>query len=198
MLTAALRDAGCSALDLGVAPDDLDAIRAAVEAGLQGCDALITSGGVSVGLYDHIKAVLDQVGDMRWFQVAIKPAKPFAYGVTDGGKLVFGLPGNPVSSLVSFELFARPALRTMMGDPRPQRPVVEARARHDMPRRPDGKVHFDRVRAEWVGDHFEVERSGRQVSNVLTALAAANGLARLPDGDGVAAGEVVDVVLLGW
>ena len=114
------------------------------------CDAVVTSGGVSMGDFDYVKVVLDRLGDMRWMQVAIKPAKPFAFGTIDGTP-VFGLPGNPVSSMVSFELFARPALRRMMGHPtvRLDRPRVRAVADEDFARRPDGKTHFARVVAAW-------------------------------------------------
>ena len=123
--------AGFEAVDLGRARDDEDAIADAVQRGVTTCDAVLSSGGVSMGDLDLVKVVLDRVGDMRWMQVAIRPAKPFAFGA--GGRAgrggrdgdaeglravpVFGLPGNPVSSLVSFELFARPALRQMAGHP---------------------------------------------------------------------------------
>lgn len=195
MLLALLREAGCEPLDLGIAPDDESAITSAIERGLQNCDALVTTGGVSVGDYDYVKIVLDRLGEMSWWQVAIKPAKPLAFGVVQG-KPVFGLPGNPVSSHVSFELFARPALLQMMGHAQCTRPVVLARAEHPMRRHVDGKVHFDRVRVHYEAGGFVAARSGAQESNVLSAMAAANGLAVLPDGNGVDAGEEVAVMLL--
>jgi molybdopterin molybdotransferase len=135
------------------------------------------------------------VGDMRWWQVAIKPAKPFAFGLARGVP-VFGLPGNPVSSHVSYELFARPGLRVMAGDPNPLPPVVPAVAGSALRRRPDGKLHLDRVHVVREGDALVATRTGDQASNVLSAMALANGLALLPDGDGVPAGGAVDVVLL--
>ena len=101
-----------------------------------------------MGDFDLVKVVLDRIGDMRWMQIAIRPAKPFAFGLVDGTP-VFGLPGNPVSSLVSFELFARPALRSMMGHPDLDRPRVRAVADADLGRRPDGKIHFVRVVADY-------------------------------------------------
>ena len=110
---------------------------------------------------------------------------------------VFGLPGNPVSSRVSFELFARPALRKMMGRTAPIATPVRATARTAFSRRPDGKVHLDRVRVTVADGSYECERAGFQASNVLSGMAAANGLALIPDGDGVAAGEPVEVLLLG-
>jgi molybdopterin molybdotransferase len=113
-LLALVRQAGFEAIDLGTARDDEATITAAIAHAVSSCDALVTSGGVSMGDLDYVKVVLDQLGDMRWMQVAIKPAKPLAFG-TVGGVPVFGLPGNPVSSAVSFELFARPGLRRLAG-----------------------------------------------------------------------------------
>ena len=109
---------------------------------------------------------------------------------------VFGLPGNPVSSLVSFELFARPALLQRAGHPFRFRPEVTARAEHAFARKPDGKLHLDRVRVMRTDDGLVAGRTGDQASNVLSATAAANGLALIPDGDGVAAGEQLRVMLL--
>ena len=142
-----------------------------------------------------MKSVLESLGEMRWWQVAIKPAKPLAFGFVRGCP-VFGLPGNPVSSNVSFELFARPALLRMMGHQRIDRPVVTARAVAPLARRPDGKVHFHRVAVTADDGSLVAAPSGRQESNVLTAMAAANGLALLPDGSGVGPGERVAVMLL--
>jgi molybdopterin molybdotransferase len=197
-LTAMLREAGCDAVDLGTVADDEAAITAVLERGLAECDALVTSGGVSMGDFDYIKVVLDRMGAMQWWQVAIKPAKPLAFGVV-GGKPVFGLPGNPVSSMVSFELFARPALRQMMGHRTSGRfrPSVDAVADEPLRRRRDGKVYFVRVVASAGDDgRWHVRSSGGQASNLLRAMALANALAVLPDGDGVAEGEDVNVMLL--
>lgn len=195
-LLALVGEAGCVGVDLGLARDTEAEITEALARGLSSCDALVTSGGVSMGDFDYIKVVLDQLGDMRWWQVAIKPAKPLAFGLV-GGKPVFGLPGNPVSSMVSFELFARPALRRMMGHPQPERPAVRGVADEDLRRRPDGKVHFVRVVAEAGADgRYHVRSSGGQASNLLRSMALANALAVVPDGDGVASGGDVDVLLL--
>lgn len=195
MLLALLRESGCEPIDLGVAPDDEAAITSAIERGLQACDALLTTGGVSVGDYDYVKVVLDRLGDVAWWQVAIKPAKPLAFGLVRG-KPVFGLPGNPVSSHVSFELFARPALLQLMGHVQCTRPIVLALAQHPMQRHVDGKVHFDRVRLWYEEGGYAAERSGGQGSNVLSAMAAANGLAILPDGTGIEGGQEVAVMML--
>jgi molybdopterin molybdotransferase len=162
-----------------------------------GCDALVTSGGVSVGDFDYVKAVLERLGEMHWWQVAIRPAKPLAFGMI-GSTPVFGLPGNPVSSMVSFELFARPALRQMMGHAVLDRPRVSAVTDEDLGRRPDGKLHLVRVVATADDNgRWHVRSSGGQASHLLHAMARANALVLLPDGDGVAAGEQVEAMLLG-
>ena len=197
MLLAQVDDAGADAADLGLAPDDESIITRTLEDARASCDAVLTSGGVSVGDFDYVKAALGRLGRMQSWQVAIKPAKPLAFGVI-GGTPVFGLPGNPVSSLVSFELFARPALLQMMGHAARFRPEVAATAERAMPRKPDGKLHLDRVRVRAEGSSFVVARTGEQASNVLSATAAANGLALLPDGDGVPEGGEVRVMRLDW
>jgi molybdopterin molybdotransferase len=196
MLLALVAQAGFVPVDLGTAPDDEGAITAAIERGVADCDAILSSGGVSVGDFDYVKVVLDRLGEMHWWQVAVKPAKPLAFGTVDGTP-VFGLPGNPVSSLVSFELFARPALRQMTGHSTLLRPEVPAIAEEPLRRQPDGKLHLVRVVATPDADgRLHVRSSGGQGSHLLRAMALANALALLPDGDGVEAGGSVKVVLL--
>ena len=195
-LIALVRQSGFTPVDLGLIGDEEAAIAAAVEDGLANCDALVTSGGVSVGDFDYVKAVLDRLGTMRSWQVAIKPAKPLAFGVVQG-KPVFGLPGNPVSSMVSFELFARPALRQMAGHRRVFRSQVDAIAAEDISRRRDGKLHLVRVIARLDDDgRWQVRPVGGQGSHQLAAAAAANALALVPDGDGVPAGATVKAVMM--
>jgi molybdopterin molybdotransferase len=197
MLLAQVTASGFVAVDLGSVSDDEDRLSQAVSAAVASCDAVVTSGGVSVGDFDLMKQILDRLGDMAWMQVAIRPAKPFAFGLV-AGTPVFGLPGNPVSSLVSFELLARPALRRMMGHSHLHRPQVQAVADDGLPRRPDGKTHFVRARA-WYGDDARYHASswGGQGSHQLAAMAAADALAVVPDGDGVAAGGTVALIPLG-
>lgn len=200
LLIAAARASGFEAVDLGIAPDDERALAEAFADASGRCDAVLTSGGVSMGERDLVKVVLERLapGSMRWMQIAIKPAKPFAFGVlAQGTTPVFGLPGNPVSSLVSFELLARPALRRMAGHHRIDRPVVPALASEALSRRPDGKTHFARVvvHRDEAGELRAVPVVGQQ-SHQLHALAGANGLAVLPDGTGVGVGGAVDVLLL--
>ncbi|MDH3706993.1 MAG: molybdopterin molybdotransferase MoeA [Acidimicrobiia bacterium] len=195
-LLALVTRCGAVGVDLGLVPDTKEALTTALIAGAETCDALLTSGGVSMGAFDYVRVVLDELGDMRWMQVAIKPAKPLAFGRI-GTTPVFGLPGNPVSSMVSFELFARPGLRRMMGHTDLHRPRVTAVAASDLRRHADGKTHFARVVAE-VGDdgRLHARSAGGQGSHQLAAMAHANALAVLPDGAGITAGEPVGLLLL--
>lgn len=195
MLCALVAEAGGVPEDLGHAPDDEAEVVARLERATSDCDAVITSGGVSVGDYDVVKAVLDRMGVLRWWQIAIKPAKPLAFGML-GAVPVFGLPGNPVSSHVSFELFARPALLHMGGHRRIHRLAVEAVAGEAFRRRPDGRIHFVRVALEQSPGGAVARSAGGQGSNVLSAMAGADGLAVLPDGPGVDEGGRLVVLLL--
>jgi molybdopterin biosynthesis enzyme len=127
--------------------------------------------------------------------VAIKPAKPLAFAAI-GGVPVFGLPGNPVSSRVSFELLARPALRRLAGHSNVLPEMVMAEATSAFGRRTDGRVHFDRVQVRYETGRYVCERAGVQASNVLSGMAAATGLARLEDGEGADPGDLIPVILL--
>ncbi|MEN9643724.1 MAG: hypothetical protein RL238_393 [Actinomycetota bacterium] len=201
MLHGLVRDAGCEAVDLGIVRDDEAALEAVLREAAATCDAIVTSGGVSMGDYDVVKAVLSRIAEMHWMQIAIKPAKPFAFGLLeadDGRRVpVFGLPGNPVSSLVSFELLARPALRQMAGMPNPGRPWADAVADDGLARRPDGKVHYQRVVAGFGDDgRVHVRSVGAQGSHQLAATSLANAIAEIPDGDGVLPGGTVRTMLL--
>ena len=201
LLIGLLAEAGCIAVDYGIVRDDEPALREVLERGVSECDALVTSGGVSMGEYDLVKGVLDALGEMEWMQIAIKPAKPFAFGVLGAPARpvpVFGLPGNPVSSFVSFEVLARPALRQMMGVGSPERPVVRAVADAPIARRHgDGKQHLVRVVGTFAPDgRLHVTSSGAQGSHQLAASAAANGLGIVGDGEVIAVGSEIDVLYL--
>jgi molybdenum cofactor synthesis domain-containing protein len=201
MLHGLVNDAGCEAVDLGIVRDDEAALEAVLRAAALDCDAIVTSGGVSMGDYDVVKAVLSRIADMQWMQIAIRPAKPFAFGLltaADGRQVpVFGLPGNPVSSLVSFEFLARPALRQMAGHPDPQRPTALAVSDDGLARRPDGKVHLQRVFAAFHDDgRIHVRSVGAQGSHQLAATSLANAIAIVPDGDGIPPGGSVRTLLL--
>lgn len=191
---------GWGACDLGSVGDDQDAVAHLLDQASQACDVVMASGGVSVGDRDVVKAALGVLcgQSAHSLQVAIKPAKPLAFGIhAQTGTPIFGLPGNPVSALVSYELFARPLLRRMAGHRRIDRPVLRATTVTDLPRKPDGKLHFVRMVATVAGDgSLEVRPSGGQDSHMLRAMADANALGVLPDGDGVGAGGTVAVMLL--
>jgi molybdopterin molybdotransferase len=213
-LLACLARDGFEPVDLGTLPDREDAVRKGVEEALTGCDAVLTSGGVSAGDFDYVKVVLAELAEARggFFRslgVAIRPAKPFAFGVLGASPPagetverrvpVFGLPGNPVSSLVSYEVLARPALRRMAGHAEPLRRRIRATAGEDFTRTPDGKLHLDRVAARLDDDGRLVAISaGGQGSHQLGAMAAANALALVPDGHGVATGGDLDLLVLDW
>ena len=198
-LLALVRQEGWDPVDLGIVGDDEDAVAAALDGAGARCDAVLTSGGVSVGDADVVKTVLRERcgGTMRWMQVAIRPAKPFAFGLLEtSGIPVFGLPGNPVSAMVSFELFVRPAVRLMAGHGDIERLKVPARVKGPLGRRPDGKVHF-------VRSVLSLDESGAwwvrplvgQESHQLSVMAAANALVELPDGAGVPDGALVRVLV---
>ncbi len=196
MLSGLLRDTGCKVIDMGTVRDDEAALEVVLRQAADECDAIVSSGGVSMGDYDVVKAVLGRIADMNWMQIAIKPAKPFAFGMLDGTP-VFGLPGNPVSSLVSFEMLARPALRRMMGHHKLARQSHVAIADDGLPRRLDGKVHLMRVLADFRDDgRCHVKSARAQGSHQLAATATSNAIAIVPDGVGVEAGHEVAVVML--
>ena len=205
MLLRLVAEAGATPVDLGIIRDDEPALEHALRTAVneRSCDVIITSGGVSMGDYDVVKAVLSRIANMQWFQIAMKPAKPFAFGTLTNDRGVnvpiFGLPGNPVSSLMSFELIARPALRNMMGfGAASHRPEVMAIADEDIARLPDGKIHFDRVRATWGSDgRVHVRRTGAQGSHQLASTSVANALIAVPDGNGLRTGDEVVVTFLG-
>ena len=192
---ALLDEIGVEVIDLGLIPDDEEKIESALLSAVEKCDVIVTSGGVSMGDFDFVKVVLDRLGEMKWMQVAIKPAKPLAFGLLNGVP-VFGLPGNPVSAMVSFELFMRPALLKIMGYAQIWRPYLKAKAVTSFKRRQDGKVHFARVALIRKKDSYEVSFLEGQGSHQLAAMANAQGLAVLPNGEGVKEGDFVDVMQL--
>ena len=181
-LLTMLDESGVKAVDLGIARDNEADIAEAFTQGAARCDAILSSGGVSMGAFDYVKAVLDRIGDMRWMQIAIKPAKP----------------GNPVSSMVSYELLARPALRKMAGHMLVDRPVRRAISEGPLGRHDDGKTHFVRVTGgpDETG-RWHVRKLTGQGSHQLTDMARASALAIVPDGVEIAAGDEVEIIGLG-
>ena len=196
-LRAQVTAAGGDPIDLGIAVDDLDDVLRRLRRGLtDGADALIVSGGVSVGPYDVVKTAIETIGRIDLWRVAVQPGKPFAFGVADrqgGGSpvLIFGLPGNPVSSAVTFELFVRPAIRALAGRNDVLRPVDRAVLGEPVTKS-HGRRAFLRVQADRdptgaplrdARGRVPVHLAGGQGSHVISALAAADALAVIPEAD---------------
>jgi len=207
-LRAQVTAAGADAIDLGIASDELPDVLKRLRGGIEvGADVLIVSGGVSVGPYDVVKTAMETIGRVDLWRVAVQPGKPFAFGVAGrpgGGPpiLVFGLPGNPVSSAVTFELFVRPAIRRLAGRVDLLRPVDRAVLAEPVTKG-RGRRAFLRVMADRGDDggplrdergRVGVHLAGGQGSHVLSALAAADALAVIPEtNDSLPAGADVAI-----
>jgi len=194
-LRAQCQQLGIEPTVLGIVIDDYEETKRLIQQGLE-YDVLVTSGGVSVGDFDFIKEVQNELGvERKLWGVAMKPGKPLAFGV-HGSTLVFGLPGNPVSTMVSFELFVRPTLLRLMGYRKTTRPPYPAIIAEDV-NNPDGRTYVIRVRAWREGCMWHVSSTGAQGSGILKSMVGANGLAFIPGGPrGVKAGEEVEFLLL--
>jgi molybdopterin molybdotransferase len=183
---------------LGIAKDTVEALTAKLREGLD-ADLLVTSAGVSRGDYDVVKDVLAKEGEVDFWTVRMRPGKPLAFGAfASGGRRVphIGLPGNPVSSMVSFELFGRPAIYKMLGRDDWQRPLVRAIAEEPIPNT-DGRRVFARAIVTRRDGRYYAALTGPQGSGMLTSMAVANALAVVPeDVPGVEAGDEVDAMLL--
>jgi molybdopterin molybdotransferase len=194
-LAAAVREVGGEPLLLGIARDDRESLAEKITEGLI-ADVLITTAGVSMGDLDLVCEVLQSLGVERQFwKVDIKPGRPTAFGLKNG-KPVFSLPGNPVSSMITFEEFVRPALLKMMGHQRVIKPFVKATMKESVKKKP-GRVQFLRVRVLDDGEQLFATSSGDQNTGILRTLLRANGIAVLPaDREQVHAGEEVNVHLI--
>jgi molybdopterin molybdotransferase len=190
-LRALLQAAGCTVQDLGIVPDRLDATRAALREAAAGNDLILTSGGVSVGEEDHLKPAVMAEGALDLWQIAMKPGKPLAFGHVrqpEGGEALFmGLPGNPVSSFVTFLLAVAPVLRALQGMPPEGSRALSLRADFDWPR-PDKRREFLRVRLNAEG---ALELYSNQSSGVLTSTVWADGLVDNPAGQVIRRGDAV-------
>ena len=195
-LTALVVDAGAVPLRLGICPDTQDALERALRDGLV-ADAIITSGGVSVGEYDFVKAALEAVGtSMAFWKVSMTPGRPLAFGAIDD-TIAFGLPGNPVASMVTFELFMRPALLKMQGYTHLYRPTIKAVLLEDLTKSL-GRKQFIRVILQKRGDTFFASRTGAQGSGILRSMSIADGLAvSHEDQVFMKKGQEIEVMLLG-
>lgn len=187
--------AGGVPIDCGTAPDDLAATARALANAARGADAVLTTGGVSVGHYDVVKDAFAELGaPVDFWRVAMKPGKPLAFGRLPGGAVLFGLPGNPVSCVVNFLQFVRPWIRAALGDPRPLLPRVRATLQDDLRDGP-GRARLFRVTLEQQPDGGLVARStGSQSSGVLTGLGRGHGLCVVgADAPAPRSGDVVTV-----
>ncbi len=178
-LSAQVIECGAIPLQLGIAKDDPAEIDQSLRQGLR-ADIILSSAGVSVGDYDLVKDVLKGIGfQIDFWRVAMRPGHPLAFG-TIGGKPTFGLPGNPVSSMISFEQFVRPSLLKMMGHKNIFRPVLEATLKEEIRKKP-GRRHFMRARVSLEGDRYVVTTTGPQGSGILSSMVEANGLVIVPE-----------------
>jgi molybdopterin molybdotransferase len=194
-LMAQVQALGIEPVLLGIARDEPTELERHLRNGLD-FDVLLVSGGTSVGVHDYVRPTIEKLGvEMKFWRVAIRPGHPLAFGST-GTTLVFGLPGNPVSSMVCFEEFVIPALRSMMGNPRLFRRTVMARLAHPVKFRP-GRTEFIRVQLTRDAAGYIASSTGTQSSGVLLSMARADGLMVVPaDCTGLAEGERVTVQLL--
>lgn len=180
MIAAAAREIGMVATRVGGVSDDEESVLATLRAQLSRADAIITTGGVSMGAYDAVKAVLTRLGTVQFDKVAMQPGKPQGFGIIGEREVpVFTLPGNPVSAIVSFHVFVAPALRRMAGRPAFEAAPLVARATQGWPS-PSGKLQFARVILDYEGDDLVARSAGGQGSHVLGSLADADGLALVP------------------
>jgi len=190
VLTALLQALDCPVLDLGIVPDSLAATRDALRRAAAECDLIVTSGGMSVGEEDHVKPAVEAEGDLRVWQIAIKPGKPLAFGRVRRGAghaHFIGLPGNPVSSFVTFVLFVRPFVQRLQGITEVAPRALTLRADFDWPR-PDARREFLRVRLNGDGG---LELFPNQSSAVLTSTVWGDGLAEIPPRQPVGRGQAV-------
>ena len=194
---AMLQRLGCEVIDLGVIRDEPAALRAAFSEAAASADAVITSGGVSVGEADHTKQVMKALGDVLFWRIAMRPGRPLAIGriAIDGHQaILFGLPGNPVAVMVTFYAFVRDALRAMSGVAEPALPLLRAACTEAIRKKP-GRTEYQRGIVSRSGDGWQVQITGAQGSGILRSMSEANGLVVLHHEQGnVAAGDLVDVL----
>ena len=195
-LSALCREAGAEVQFLGIAPDDVETIAALLRD--VAADVLVTTGGASVGDHDHAQAALERLsGSLVFHTVAIRPGRPVLFGTASGGRLVFGLPGNPAAATLGFELFVRLAIRLLAGDPRPARPQARARLRGTLARM-KGLTFFPRGRVTAEGSMLVFAPGRQQSSMQIASWANVNAVAVVPPGEGrLDDGTELEVLLVG-
>ncbi len=195
-LGVAVRESGGEAIVLPLTADDPALIERRLRDAAASADLVVVSGGVSVGRHDHVRDVLERRGRLDFWRIAVQPGKPLAFGEIDGRPVV-GLPGNPVSALVTFELFLRPMLRAMLGLPGDGRIHVLACATESMPKSTERRAYL-RVVVARDGDGYRAAPAGGQQSSQLRPLAAANALLVVPEGEPAAElGRAYEAMLIG-
>ncbi len=196
LLEAAVKQAGGEAHRLGIARDTVESLREKFSEAIK-YDLILTSGGVSVGDFDLVKDIMQEQGKIDFWRINMRPGKPVAFGHISGIPLL-GLPGNPVSSAVTFELFGRPVLRKMMGHARLSRPQIDVIVEDGVQDRAMRR-HYVRAHVEWRDNHFVAYTTGNQGSNIMTSLLNANALVIVPEGGvTIAPGETAKAIMLDW
>ncbi len=196
LLEAAVRQAGAEAHRLGVAQDTVESLREKFSEAMHD-DLIITSGGVSVGDFDLVKDIMAEQGEINFWRINMRPGKPVAFGHI-GSVPLLGLPGNPVSAAVTFELFARPVIRKMLGHTRLLHPQIDVVVEDGVSDRVMRR-HYVRARVEWRDGHFVAHTTGNQGSHIMTSLLNANALVIVPEGGvEVHPGDTAKAIMLDW
>ncbi len=196
LLEAAVRRAGAEPHRLGVARDTIESLREKFTEAIRS-DLIITSGGVSVGDFDLVKNIMTEQGEIHFWRINMRPGKPVAFGHI-GSIPLLGLPGNPVSAAVTFELFGRPVIRKMLGHTRLLRPQVDVVVEDGVSDRAMRR-HYVRAHVEWRNGRFIAHTTGNQGSNIMTSLLNANALVIVPEGGAeVHPGDTAKAIMLDW
>src|SRR6266852_5523617 len=196
LLEAAIRQAGAEPQRLGIAQDTIESLREKFSEAIK-YDLIITSGGVSVGDFDLVKNIMTEQGEINFWRINMRPGKPVAFGHI-GSVPLLGLPGNPVSAAVTFELFGRPVIRKMLGHTRLLRPQVDVVVEDGVSDRAMRR-HYVRAHVEWRNGRFIAHTTGNQGSNIMTSLLNANALVIVPEGGAeVHPGETAKAIMLDW
>ena len=196
LLEAAVRRAGARPVRMGVARDTVESLREKFSQAI-GSDLIITSGGVSVGDFDLVKDIMTEQGEINFWRINMRPGKPVAFGHI-GQTPLLGLPGNPVSTAVTFELFGRPVLRKLLGHTRLLRPQIEVIVEEGISERASRR-HYVRAHVTWRAGRFFARTTGNQGSNIMTSLVDANALLIIPEGGAeIRAGETAQALMLDW
>ncbi|HTS16033.1 MAG TPA: gephyrin-like molybdotransferase Glp [Verrucomicrobiae bacterium] len=194
-VTALVKQAGCEPVELGIADDTREDLNEKIDYGLSECDAVITVGGVSVGEHDLVKDVLTQLGcEQKFWKIAMRPGKPFVFATREP-KLVFGLPGNPVSAAVTFLMLVRPALQKMRGLTDIDLPTLSAEAAEDFVNTGD-RVHYMRASLQRHGDKWLVKPMPNQGAHALASFAGADCLVEVPESATIPSGQSVRTIRL--